>query len=335
MPFERFRAFFDAHTDFALFAHVDPDGDAIGSALALAWALRDMGRGAVVINESPVPANLKFLPGAETIRTPDAFEGARGRTFDTVIVLDCSSLDRLGPRAAALVAPNARVACVDHHVGNAGFGDPRLIVPEASATAELVHDILEACHAPITPEIAQCLYTGLASDTGAFRFQNTTPKALRLAARLVDHGAKPSEVAEQLYAQKSAGSLRILGLALASLEARADGQVSAMTISRSMFDRAEASPEDADGIVQYAKALLGARVGVLLQETAPGQVRISFRSDGSVDVNEFASRFGGGGHRVAAGAKISGDLSSVRERVLEALEHAVNGVNGGPPASRG
>jgi phosphoesterase RecJ-like protein len=328
MPFERFRAFMDAHTDFAIFSHVDPDGDAIGSSLALAWALRDRGRGVVVVNESPLPATLRFLPGADTVRLPGAFN----RIFDAVFVLDCSSLERLGPNAAALVAPGARIACIDHHVGNAGFGDPRLVVPEASATAELVHDLLAACDAPLTPEIAQCLYVGLASDTGAFRFQNTTPKALRLAARLVDHGARPSEAAEWLYAQKSEGSLRILGLALASLEARAGGRVSAMTISRSMFDRAEATPEDADGIVQYAKSLLGARVGVLLQEVAPGQVRISFRSDGSVDVNEFASRFGGGGHRVAAGAKVAGDLATVREQVLGALEHA---VNGGSPAPRG
>jgi len=327
MPFERFRAYFDDHTDFAIFSHVDPDGDALGSSLALAWALRDRGRGAVVINESPVPQNLRFLPGAETIRQPAAFT----RPFDTAIVLDCSSLERLGPGAAALVSPQATIACIDHHVGNAGFGDPRMVVPEASATAELVHDLLTAIDMPITPDIAQCLYVGLASDTGVFRFQNTTPKALRLGARLVDHGAKPAEAADWLYAQKSPGSLRILGLALASLESLAGGSICALTISRSMFDRAEATPEDADGIVQYAKSILGARVGVLLQEAVPGQVRLSFRSDGTVDVNEFAGRFGGGGHRVAAGAKITGDLATVRETVLQALEHA---VNGGSPAPR-
>jgi phosphoesterase RecJ-like protein len=327
MPFVRFRAIFDDHADFAIFSHVDPDGDALGSSLALAWALRERGRGAVVINESPVPQNLRFLPGAETIRRPSQFQ----RPFDAALVLDCSSLERIGPGAAALVSPKAAIACIDHHVGNAAFGNPRLVVPEASATAELVHDLLAAIDMPITPDMAQCLYVGLASDTGAFRFQNTTPKALRLAARLVDHGAKPAEAADWLYSQKSPGSLRILGLALASLESLAGGTVSVLTISRSMFDRAEATSEDADGIVQYAKSLLGARVGVLLQEVEPGQVRISFRSDGTVDVNEFAARFGGGGHRVAAGAKISGDLPTVRETVLSALEHA---VNGGPPASR-
>jgi bifunctional oligoribonuclease and PAP phosphatase NrnA len=328
MPFERFRAFFDAHTDFAIFAHVDPDGDAIGSSLGLAWALREMGRGAVVINESPVPVTLRFLPGADTVRLPSAFK----EPFDAVVVLDCSSLERLGPNAARLVAPGASIACIDHHVGNAGFGDPRMVVPEASATAELVHDLLDACHVPLTTEMAQCLYTGLASDTGAFRFQNTTPKALRLAARLVDHGATPSLVSEWLYAKKSAGSLRILGLALASLESRANGQVSAMTISRAMFDRAEASSEDADGIVQYAKSLIGSRVGVLFQEAELGQVRLSLRSDGSVDMSEFAGRFGGGGHRVAAGAKVAGELTVVRGQVLDALEHAL--TNGGSPVPR-
>ena len=327
MPFERFRAFFDAHTDFAIFSHVDPDGDAIGSSLGLAWALRDMGRGVVVVNESPVPLTLRFLPGADTIRRPAEIQAP----FDTAIVMDCSSLERLGPNASKLVAPNAVVACVDHHVGNAGFGNPRLVVPEASSTAELVHDLLDACALPLTPEIAQCLYTGLASDTGAFRFQNTTPKALRLAARLVDHGAKPSLVSDWLYAKKSAGSLRILGLALASLESRVNGQLSALTISRAMFERAEAAPEDADGIVQYAKSLNGARVGVLIQETGPGEVRLSLRSDGTVDMNEFAGRFGGGGHRVAAGAKVSGDLNAVKERVLGELERVL--MNGRSPAS--
>lgn len=328
MPFERFRAFFDAHTDFVVASHVDPDGDAIGSALAIAWALRDMGRGAIVVNESPVPETLRFLPGADTIRRPDAIRGP----VDALLVLDCSSLERLGPGVAKLAGPKTAIACVDHHVGNAGFGEPRMVVPEASSTAELVHDLLEANHAPLTTEIAQCLYTGLASDTGAFRFQNTTPKSLRLAARLVDHGAKPAVVSDWLYGKKSAGSLRVLGLALASLESRANGALSALTVSRAMFDRAEATPEDADGIVQYAKSLQGARVGVLFQEVGPGQIRLSLRSDGSVDMNEFAGRFGGGGHRVAAGAKVTGELTAVREQVLDALERVL--VNGASPASR-
>jgi bifunctional oligoribonuclease and PAP phosphatase NrnA len=324
---DEFRGFIDSHREFLILSHVDPDGDAVGSSLGLAWALRGLHKQVVVANESPVPEGLGFLPGSEGIRTPKEIQ----RVFDAVFVLDCSSLDRTG-EAARLVAPGAKVANVDHHAANDGFGSPRLVNVEASATAELVYEILDAYGMPIEPEVAECLYIGLASDTGAFRYQNTTPRALRLAARLVERGAQPSTAADALYGRKSEASLRILGLALASLEKRAGGQVGALTISREMFQRAGATPEDADGIVQFAKSLAGARVGILIQEVAPGEVRMSLRSDGTVDVNEVAGRFGGGGHKNAAGARVRGDLARVREAVLAALDQA---VNGGPPPSRG
>jgi phosphoesterase RecJ-like protein len=328
LPHAAFRAFLDAHDDFLILSHIDPDGDAVGSSLGLAWAIRPTGKRVTVANDSPLPANLRFLPGWEEVRLAREVPGP----FHAVFVLDCSSLDRVGQPALALIAPDAAVACVDHHAGTDGFGDPRLVDIEASATAELIHDILHACGLPIGPEAAACLYAGIASDTGAFRFQNTTPHVLRLAADLVERGADPSRTALSLFGRKSPASLRVLGLALASLESRASGKVSVLTISRAMFDQAQAAPEDADGIVQYAQSVNGALIGVLIQETAPGEVRISFRSDGTVDVNDIAGRFGGGGHRNAAGARLRGDLAVVRESVLSALEQA---VNGGPPAPRG
>lgn len=328
MTHAAFRAFIDAHDDFLILSHIDPDGDAVGSSLGLAWALRPLGKRVTVANDSPLPASLHFLPGWETVRLARDLP----EPFRAVFVVDCSSLDRVGPTGVGAIASGAAIACVDHHAGTDGFGDPRLVDVEASATAELIHGILEACGLPIGPETAACLYAGIASDTGAFRFQNTTPHVLRLAARLVERGADPSRTAVSLFGRKSPASLRVLGLALASLESRAAGKVSALTISRAMFDEAQAVSEDADGIVQYAQSVNGARVGVLIQETAPGEVRISFRSDGSVDVNDVAGRFGGGGHRNAAGARLKGELSVVRETVLQALEQA---VNGGPPAPRG
>jgi len=327
-PYDRFREFLSRHDELLILSHQDPDGDALGSSLALQAALQARGKRITTANESPVPESLRFLPGWETIRVAAEVP----EKFGAVFVLDCSSLERVGPSAERLVARDAAVACVDHHAGNEGFGDPRLVDVEASATAELIHDLLEAVGLPITPEIAACLYAGIASDTGAFRYLNTTPKILRLAARLVEEGADPALTAEALYARKSAGSLRILGLALASLESRAAGQLAALTISRDMFDRARATPEDADGIVQYAKSLLGARVGVLIQEPTLGEVRISFRSDGSVDVNRVAGIFGGGGHKNAAGARVKGELDQVREAILSAVEQA---MNGGPASPRG
>lgn len=328
MPHAAFRAFIDAHDDFLILSHIDPDGDAVGSSLGLAWSLRALRKRVTVANDSPLPVNLRFLPGSETVRVARELP----EPFRAVFVLDCSSLDRVGTSGLAAIAPGAAVACVDHHAGSDGFGDPRLVNVDASATAELIYEILEACGLPIGAETAACLYAGIASDTGAFRFQNTTPHVLRLAAGLVERGADPSRTAVSLFGRKSPASLRVLGLALASLESRAAGKVSALTISRAMFDEAQAAPEDADGIVQYAQSVNGATIGVLIQETAPGEVRISFRSDGSVDVNDIAGRFGGGGHRNAAGARLRGELAVVRESVLSALEQA---VNGGPPAPRG
>jgi bifunctional oligoribonuclease and PAP phosphatase NrnA len=328
VPHDDFRLFLDRHEEFLILSHVDPDGDAIGSCLALALGLRTAGKKAVVVNESPLPESLRFLPGWEEVRLPS--EAAR--VFGAVFVLDCSTLDRVGPTAARLLGPEAEIANIDHHAANDHFGNPRLVNIEASATAELVHEVLEACGIPVGPEAAECLYAGIASDTGAFRFANTTPRALRLAARLVERGAKPAFTADALYGRKSEGSLRILGLALTSLESRAGGQIGVITIRREMFERARALPEEADGIVQFAKSLNGARVGVLIQEVAPGEAKLSFRSDGSVDVNQVASRFGGGGHKNAAGARILGDFDRVRGDVLQALDQA---VNGGPPPPRG
>ena len=328
VPYDRFRAFFDAHHSFLIVSHVDPDGDAIGSSLGLAWALRAMGREVAVANSSALPENLRFMPGSEWVRRP-----AEIRTvFSSVIVLDCSSVDRIGLEAESLIAPGAAIANIDHHAANTGFGDPRLVNTEACATAELVSDVLDACGIPLEPEVAICLYTGVASDTGGFRYLNTTPRALRLAARFVEHGAMPAVASDALYGKKSEASLKVLGFALSSLEKLSHGQVAALTISREMFEKAGASTEDSDGIVQFAKALDGTRVGILIQEIAPGEVRLSIRSDGSVDVNAVAAGFGGGGHRNASGARVKGDLATVRRAVLEALDRA---VNGGPAPSRG
>ena len=326
-PLDRFRAFFEAHPTLLLASHVDPDGDAIGSSLGLAWALRAMGREVVIVNSSPLPENLRFLPGSEWVHLPGDVKGP----FSAAVILDCSSVDRIGRDAEALLAPGAAIANIDHHAANNEFGDPRLVDTEACATAELVLDVLDACGIPLGPEIAICLYVGIASDTGGFRYLNTTPRALRLAARLVEHGALPAVASDALYGKKSEASLKVLGFALSSLERLSRGQVAALTISREMFERAGASTEDSDGIVQFAKALDGTRVGILIQEVAPGEVRLSIRSDGTVDVNAVAARFGGGGHRNASGARVKGDLATVRRDVLEALDRA---VNGGPAPSR-
>jgi bifunctional oligoribonuclease and PAP phosphatase NrnA len=324
LALDGFESFIAEGNRFLITAHVDPDGDAVGSCLALKLALRQLGKEGDVILESPVPAALGFLPSADTILRPETVT----KRYDEAFVLDSSSLDRAGSVGERCLTPEAKVAVIDHHWGNDGFGHIRLVNPESSATAELIYDLIEHLKIPITPEIAECLYTGILSDTGGFRFANTSSSTLRVAARLVERGARASRVAEALYATKTAPSLRILGMALASLETKSDGKIGAMTISRDMFEKAGATSEDADGIVQYAKSLAGARVGILVQEVGPNEIRASLRSDGTVDVNEVAAQFGGGGHRNAAGLKVRGKLEQVRRDLFSALERA---MNGGPP----
>jgi phosphoesterase RecJ-like protein len=328
MSHEAIEAFVRRHDRFLITSHVDPDADAIGSCLGLAHSLRQIGKVAEVVLDAPMPKALMFLPGSASVEVSADVK----RRFDAAFVLDCSSLDRVGNVAERCLAPGAAIAVIDHHWGHEMFGDPRLVNVEASATAELVYEVIGHLGMPLLPEAAECLYAGLFSDTGGFRHQNTTPHALRLAARLLERGARAPFVAEALYATRTKESLKILGLALASLETRSGGSVGALTISREMFETAGATPEDADGIVQYAKSLIGARVGILIQEVGPQDIRVSLRSDGSVDVNELASRFGGGGHKVAAGLRVRGDLKQVREDLFAALEQA---MNGGPAPSRG
>lgn len=323
-----FGAFIRGHEEFLITSHVDPDADAAGSCLGLALSLRRMGKGADVVLEAPLPRALRFLPASETVRGADGIDRRYGAAF----VLDCASFERTGAVGTRCIAPGARIAVIDHHWGNESFGNPRLVNVEASATAELVAEVIERVQMPLPAEAAECLYAGVLSDTGGFRYQNTNARALRLAAALLERGARASRVAEALYATKTLESLRILGLALSSLEARSGGRVGALTISRQMFEEAGAKPEDADGIVQYAKSLVGARVGVLIQEVGPQDIRVSLRSDGSVDVNELAGRFGGGGHKVAAGVRIRGDLHRIRDELFAALDQA---MNGGPASPRG
>ncbi len=325
-PHQDFHAFIRRHDEFLITSHVDPDADAAGSCLGLALSLRRMGKAAEVVLEASLPQALRFLPASETVRSMDETPRRYGAAF----VLDCSTLDRTGQVGARCLAKGAGIAVIDHHRESEAFGDPRLVVVEASATAELVHDVIEQLGMPLPPEAAECLYAGLLSDTGGFRYQNTNPRALRLAARLLERGARASRVADALYATKSAPTLRILGLALSSLETRCGGAIAALTISRDMFEKAGATPEDADGIVQYAKSLAGARVGMLIQEVGPRDIRVSLRSDGSVDVNELAGRFGGGGHKVAAGLRVRGDLEKVRKELFAALDQAMNGGSAPP-----
>ena len=298
---------------FLIACHENPEGDAIGSELALALALRKMGKTATVLNADPVPANLLFLPGAGTV----VFE-EDGSKYDVAVVVDCGSPERTGR-----VAPELRkcplLVNIDHHRTNGDHGDLSLVDPDAAATGLLVHRILSAMGYEIDLDVATNIYVAVLTDTGSFHYGSSSPEAFEVAGEMVRRGVDPWAVAEQVYETQSALRLRLLGRVLDSLEIFADGRVACITTMREDLREFSAGKDALEGFINYPRSIVGVEVAVSLREEEGNLFRASFRSKGRVDVSEVAARFGGGGHRNAAGCTVPGPLAEAKGRVLEAL----------------
>lgn len=298
---------------FLVACHENPEGDAIGSELALALALRKMGKTATVLNADPVPGNLLFLPGADTV----VFE-ADGSGYDVAVVLDCGSPERTGR-----VAPELRkcplLVNIDHHRTNGDRGELSLVDPDAAATGLLIHRVLSAMGYDIGLDVATNIYVAILTDTGSFHYGSSSPEAFEVAGEMVRRGVDPWAVAERVYETQSAQRLRLLGRVLGSLEISAGGKVASITTMRETL-REFASGKDAlEGFINYPRSIVGVEVAVSFREEEGGVFRVSFRSKGRVDVSAVAARFGGGGHRNAAGCTVPGSLPDVKKKVLEAL----------------
>ncbi len=299
-----------------LATHVNPDGDALGALLALGLALQAAGRKADMYNESPIPAVYRFLPGIDLIQreAPSPFD------YETVIVLDCGDLDRVGT-IVDRIEGSPRVINIDHHVTNTGFGHHRLIDPGASSSTELVYRILKQMNIAIDRAMATSIYTGILTDTGSFRFANTNSRAFDICAEMVGYGVDPYAVAQHVYGTYSLGRIKLLNMALDSIEISPNGKLSLMTLTRAMFAETDTQPEDVDGMINYAKRIEDVRVAALIMENANGDqtaanghksYHVSLRSDGSVDVARIAASFGGGGHFNAAGFGVDGSLDELK-----------------------
>ena len=296
---------------FILACHQRPDGDTLGSALAVARVLRRAGKDVVVVCEDGVPDNYKFVPDSETVLT-----STDRRDFDVGMLVDCEGLNRVGSALDAVAAGRVS-ACIDHHIPNGEFGDIRIIDTEASSTAELVFELFEANGIEIERNIATQLMVGLVADTGAFRFANATPRTFEVAARLTAAGAKPSEIAREVYESRSPASIRLLGRALASLKIHDSGRIVWAQVTMRDLEELGASDADTDGIVNVVRWVKGPEVALLFREIGPDSIRVSLRSDSGVDVDRIARVFGGGGHRAAAGCTIEASLEDARSMLIE------------------
>lgn len=305
-----------ADKKFLLLAHLYPDGDVLGSQLGLGLALRAAGRRVTFACAHPVPDLFQFLPGADEVQQWKEGQGG----YDVVVTLDCPDERRVGGLLDGCRHPGTCVLNIDHHADNRRYGDVNWIQPGASATGEMVYELLKAAGLRLTREVAVNLYTAIVTDTGSFRYSNTTPTTFRIAARLVEAGADPAVVAIQLYETRHLPGLHLLGRILQQVETNPEGTIAWMVIDRSQTE----SPDllQAEDFITYPRSLKTVKVAVIFREL-PGEVKVSLRAKGEVDVARIAARFGGGGHPNAAGAVVPGDLARARALVLDAVRTAL------------
>jgi len=302
-----------------LTTHVNPDGDGLGSEVGLAHCLRALGVDVAIANPTPTPPRFDFLfrdlPGLD--RTADAVKVLR--RADAIVVLDIADLGRLGMLGDTVRDAGVPVACVDHHVSPGTLPDgPRYVDPSAAATGELIFEIARVCGWPFTVAAARALYVALVTDTGGFRFSNTHPRTLRIAAELLETGVDPESVYLDVYANAPEGRPRLIAEALQTLVVEGDSGLAWVTVPPGAVERHGVTSDDLEGVVEYPRSIAGVRMALLFRQIHQGRVKVSLRSVGNVDVAAFAKRFGGGGHTKAAGVSLEGSLAEVQEIVLAA-----------------
>jgi phosphoesterase RecJ-like protein len=302
--------------NFLVVSHVNPDGDATGSLLAIAEILRLTGKKGTFVNEGRTPSRFSYLPGYEHIINFQ--EDPLKLRFSHVIMVDCADRTRAGI-VERCFDDGAEILNIDHHPTNDHYGSIAMVNPNASSTCEVIFDWVRSMGLPVSGTLAKCLYTGYLTDTGGFRYSNTTPKVLRDASELVELGAPPYEIAERALESITYEHILLLSKALASLELTNDGKVAYISLPLSLLQETGASKEDAEGLVNYGRNIEGVEVGVLLRETEDG-VKVSLRSKDYVDVSQIAKQLGGGGHIRASGCFVEKGLSEIRNLLQSLIE---------------
>lgn len=305
---------------FLLTGHRNPDGDALGSALGLALALRAAGKEARVVMRDGWPSGYRVMPGIDEVAVSESLPADWPAGWDAILCMECPEPDRTGwPNLFAGTVVN-----VDHHPGNLRYGTVNLVDLPAAAVGEMIADLLDRLDWPITREIATNIWVSLVSDTGSFKYGNTTPKALALGARLVALGARPDLVNEELFESAPLAAVKLEALVLTTLALHDGGRVATLELPARFYAESGAGETETEGLVNRARGIEGVRAAAMLKEAAGNVVRCSLRSKGTVDVRSVASRFGGGGHRNAAGCRLAGPLERARAELVPLLAAAVS-----------
>ena len=313
-----------AHHAFLLTSHVRPDCDALGSELAMALILEQLGKQVRIVNGQATPPNLQFLDPARRIAAigqdvrADELGGA-----EVLIILDTSAWAQLGPMADVVRSTRAMKLVLDHHVQGDDLGAWMLKDPQAEATGRLVAETAEQLGVALTPPMASALFAALATDTGWYRFSSTTPETYRLAAKLMAAGAQPAAIYRDLYEQDTVGRLRLQGLILSRLVTELNGRLVHTHVIQGDFAAAGAFPNDTEDVINLALTVAGTEVAVIAVEQPEGGCKFSLRSRGQLDCSQLAARFGGGGHKAAAGVLMNQPLQAAMSSVLDAVRAAM------------
>jgi phosphoesterase RecJ-like protein len=305
---------------FAITSHIRPDGDSLGSSLGLYWLLRSLDKDVEVIMRDAVPHAYQKLPGSGDVRVTPGID----RPYDAVFVIECSDITRPG----LIDLEKQFVVNIDHHSTTALFGTINWIDSTASAVGEMIFNLCKATGVRVTREIAECVYTALITDTGSFHYSNTTERTFKVASELVRAGVKPAKISEAVFSSYPWSKIELLSAVLSTVRRDCSGRVAWMRQTLEMQERAGASEDDGDGFVNYPLTVGEVEAVVLLKECAPGVYRTSLRSKGDINVARIAEKFGGGGHRNAAGCTLTGDWSEVEQSVVELLCEAVERHHG-------
>ena len=322
--FDTLLSLFEQHQTFAITTHVYPDGDAVGSELALYIFLKKLGKSVRLFNTDPVPKKYQFLPYWENIESAQTAVNYRP---EVLVFLDASSKERIGPFLSKSLVSTHTVINIDHHITAEDFADYNIIIPSASSTAEIIYKFIKTTPISIDENCAICLYTGLMFDTGCFRYSNATPETHRIAADLIEIGNfEPDEVYCSVFEQVPLGKIHLLSQTLRTLELTSDGRIAWILITQSMLDETKTTLEDVEGFVNQIQAIESVDVAICVCELPDGNSKVSLRSEGRVDVAALAAEFNGGGHERASGCRINRPYNAAIKILIQSAKRHIQEI---------
>ncbi|CAA9400960.1 MAG: RecJ [uncultured Pyrinomonadaceae bacterium] len=308
-------------SSFAITTHVRPDGDGVGSSLGLCWLLRSLGKSAEVVLRDEIPVSYAQLPGADEIKKVAEVNGK----YDAIFVIECSDITRPGIRGLE----NQLTVNIDHHATSEHFGTINWIDQTASAVGEMIYNLCKAIGGRITKEIAECVYLALVTDTGSFHFPNTTERTLKVASELIKVGVKPAQISEAVYNSYPWSRIELMRQVLATVRRNEAGNIAWLRQTLEMSENARAVDGDNNGFVNIPLAAREVEAVVYMREVEPNTYRVSLRSKDNINVARVAEKFGGGGHKNAAGCRVEGDWDARETEIVAALTEAVEKLHDG------